>query len=213
MSSSSFILLDILEHSPSVSTSYLPIIWNFSPGKINHWVPCIHIMIYTHFWHQSHCTTVAFFSIWLCCCCSVTQSCLSATPRTAGSTPWLPCPSPFPKVCSNSCIRRESVITHNSFCLQSFHHQEMSQLFSRESALSIRWPKYCSFSFSISPSNKYSGLTSFRIYWFDLLAVQEILKSLLWHHSSKASILWHSGFFRVQLSHSSMTTEKPVFTT
>ena len=101
------------------------------------------------------------------------------TPRTASSTPWLPCPSPSPKACSNSCIWRESVITSNSFCLQSFHHQEMSQLFSSESALSIRWPKYWSFSFSISPSNKYSGLTSFRIDWFDLLAVQEILKSLL----------------------------------
>ena len=129
------------------------------------------------------------------------------------STPWLPCPSPSPKACSNSCIWKESVTTSNSFCLQSFHHQEIHQLFSSESALSIRWPKYWSFSFSISPSNKYSGLTSFRIDWFDLLAVQEILKSLLGHHSSKASILWHSGFFTVQLKHPSMTTEKPVFTT
>ena len=69
------------------------------------------------------------------------------------------------------------------------------RIFSRESALCIRWSKYCSFSFSISPSYEYSGLISFRIDWLDLLAVQEILKSLLQHHSSKISILWHSAFF------------------
>ena len=75
------------------------------------------------------------------------------------------------------------------------------RVFSNESADHIRWPKYWSFSFSISPSNEYSGLTSFRIYWFDLLAVQGTLKSLLQHHSSKASIIWCSAFFMVQLSH------------
>ena len=76
------------------------------------------------------------------------------------------------------------------------------RVFSNESALSIRWPKYWSFSFSISPSNQSnSGLISFRIHWLDLLAVQETLKSLLQHHSSKASILWLSVFFMVQLSH------------
>ena len=84
------------------------------------------------------------------------------------------------------------------------------RVFSSESALRIRWPKYWSFSFSISPSNEYSGLISFRIDWFDLLAVQRTLKSLLQHHSSKASILWHSGFFRVQLSHPYMTTGKTI---
>ena len=73
--------------------------------------------------------------------------------------------------------------------------------FSNESALCIRWPKYWSFSFSISPSNNYSGLISFRMDWLDLLAVQGTLKSLLQHYSSKASILWHSAFFTVQLSH------------
>ena len=75
------------------------------------------------------------------------------------------------------------------------------RIFSSESVLCIRWPKYWSFSFSISPSNEYSGLISFRIDWFDLLAVQGTLKSLLQHHSSKTSILWHSAFFTVQLSH------------
>ena len=74
------------------------------------------------------------------------------------------------------------------------------RVFSNESVLCIRWSKYWSFSFSISPSNEYSGLISFRIDWFDLLAVQGILKSLLQHHSSKASILWLSAFFIVQLS-------------
>ena len=83
------------------------------------------------------------------------------------------------------------------------------RVFSSESVLHIRYPKYWSFSFSISPSNEYSGLVSFRMVWLDLLAVQGTLKSLFQHHSSKASILWHSAFFIVQLSHPYMTTEKP----
>ena len=80
------------------------------------------------------------------------------------------------------------------------------RVFSNESALHIRWPKYWSFSFSISPSNEYPGLISFRMDWLELLAVQGMLKSLLQHHSSKASILWCSAFFTVQLSHPYMTT-------
>ena len=84
------------------------------------------------------------------------------------------------------------------------------RVFSNESALLIRWPKYWSFSFSISPSNEYSGLISFRMDWFDLLAVQGTLKSLLQNHSSRASILWFSTFFMVQLSHPHMTTGKTI---
>ena len=84
------------------------------------------------------------------------------------------------------------------------------RLFSNESALRIRWPKYWSFSFSISPSNDYSGLISYRMDWLDLLAVQGTLKSLLQHHSSKASILRRSAFFIVQLSHPHMTTGKTI---
>ena len=84
------------------------------------------------------------------------------------------------------------------------------RVFSNELALRIRWPKYWSFSFSISPSNEYSGLISFRIDSFDLLAVQGTLKSLLQHHSSKASILWRSAFLMVQLSHQYMTTGKTI---
>ena len=83
------------------------------------------------------------------------------------------------------------------------------RVFSNESALHIRWPKYWSFSFSNSPSNEHPGLISFRMDWFDLLAVQGTLKSLLQHHSSKASILWCSAFFMVQLSHPSWLLEKP----
>ena len=84
------------------------------------------------------------------------------------------------------------------------------RVFSNESVLRIRWPKYWSFSFSISPSNEYSGWISFRIDWFDLLAVQGTLKSLLQHHSSKASILWCSAYFIIQLSNPYMTIGKTI---
>ena len=94
--------------------------------------------------------------------------------------------------------------SHPAFSLLSI------RVFSSESVLGIRWPKYWSFSFSISPSSEYSGLISFRMDWLDLLAVQETLKSLLQHYSSKASILWHSAFVIVQLSHSYMTTGKSI---
>ena len=84
------------------------------------------------------------------------------------------------------------------------------RVFSNESTLLMRWPRYWSFSFSISPSNEYPGLISFRMDWLDLLAVQGTLKSLLQHHSSKASIFWCSAFFTVQLSHPYMTTRKTI---
>ena len=84
------------------------------------------------------------------------------------------------------------------------------RVFSNESAICIRWPKYWSFSFNISPSKEHSGLISFRMDWLDLLSVQGTLKSLLQHHSSKASILQHSAFFIVQLSHPYMTTRKTI---
>ena len=84
------------------------------------------------------------------------------------------------------------------------------RVFSNESVIHIKWPKYWSFSFNINPSNEYSGLNSFRMDWLDLLAVQVTLKSLLQHHSSKASILWHSAFFMVQLSQPYMTTGRTI---
>ena len=84
------------------------------------------------------------------------------------------------------------------------------RVFSNESVLCIRWPKYWSISFSISPSNEHPGLNSFRMHWLDLFAVQDTLKSLLQHHSSKALILWCSAFFTVELSHPCMTTGKTI---
>jgi len=120
----------------------------------------------------------------------------------------LPCQSPTPRACSNSCLLSQwchpTILCHPLSFLPSIFPS--IQVFSNESVLCIRWPKYWSFSFSISPSNEYSGLISFRIDWFDLLAVQGTLKSLLQHHSSKASILQRSAFFIVQLSHPYMTT-------
>ena len=98
------------------------------------------------------------------------------------------------------------ILCHPLLCLPSIFPS--IKVFSNKSALPIRWPKYWSFSFRISPSNEYSGLIFFRIDWFDLLAVQGTLKSLLWHHNSKASILQPSAFFMVQLSHLYMTTGK-----
>ena len=98
-----------------------------------------------------------------------------------------------------------SSVTLFSFCLQMF---PSIRIFSNESAVRLRWPKYWSFSFSISPSTGYSGLISFKIDWFDLLAFQETLRSLLQYHSSKVSILQCSAFFTVQLSHLYVTTGK-----
>ena len=123
----------------------------------------------------------------------------------------LPCPSPTPGVCSDSRESIESVIPSNHLILCCPLLLPPSifpsiRVFSSESVLHIRWPKYWSFSFSISPSNEYSGLISFRIDMLHLLAVQGTLKSLLQHYSSKASILWCSTFFMAQLSHSYMTT-------
>ena len=107
----------------------------------------------------------------------------------------LPCPSPTPRAYSNS-MSLESVMSSNHLIL-CCPLLLLPSIFSNESVLRIRWPKYWSFSFSISPSNEYSALISFRMDWLDLLAVQETLNSLLQHYSSKASILWHSAFFIV----------------
>ena len=129
-------------------------------------------------------------------------------------TPWrarLPCPLPTPGTYSNSCpLSRwcHPTIFQSLLFLTSIFHS--ITVFSHESVFRIRWPKYWSFSFSIHLSNKYSGLISFRMDWFDFLDVQGTLKSLLQHHCSKASILWHSAFFIVQLSHPYMSTGKTI---
>ena len=122
-----------------------------------------------------------------------------------------PCPSPSPRVWSNSCpLSRwcHPTVCHPLFLLPSIFPS--IRVFSSESAFRIRWPKYSSFSFRISPSNEYSGWISFRIDWFHLLSVKGTLKSLLQHHNSKASVLQCSVFFMVQLSHLYMTTGKTI---
>ena len=123
----------------------------------------------------------------------------------------LPCPSPTPRACSNSSIKSVITSNHLILCGPLLFLPSISpsiRVFSKELVLRIRWPKYWSFSFSISPSNEHPGLISFRIDWLDFLAVHGILESLLQHHSSKVSILLCSAFCIVQLSHPYMTTGK-----
>ena len=127
-----------------------------------------------------------------------------------------PCPSPTPRVHANSCPLSQWCHPTISSCLPLLLLPSIFpsiRVFSSESVLHIRWPKYWSFSFSINPLNEYSGMISFRMDWLDLLAVQGILKSILQHHSSNASILRCSAFFTVQLSHPYMTTGKTIVLT
>ena len=142
-------------------------------------------------------------------CCSV-MSWLFVTPRTACSTSGFPVHHQLPELAQTHVHRVGDAIQPSYPLLSPFspafslsQHQDLFH----ESVLCIRWPKY--WTFSISPSIEYSGLISFRADWLDLLAVQGTLKSLLQYHCSKASILWHSVFFMVQLSHPYMTTGKP----
>ena len=144
----------------------------------------------------------------------VTQSCPTLQPYGLQYTS-LPCPSPTPGAYSKTYPSNRwchpsnhLILCHPLLLLPSIFLNIRD--FSNESVLHIRWPKYWSLSFSISPSNEYSGLISFRIDWLDLLAVQWTLKSLLKHHSSKASILQCSAFFTVQLLHPYMTTGKTI---
>ena len=144
---------------------------------------------------------------------SVAQSCPTLCNPMNRSTPRPPCPSPTPRVHPDSRASSQwchpaissSVIPFSS-CPQSLPASESSN----ESTLRMRWPKYWSFSFSIIPSKEIPGLISFRMDWWDLLAVQGTLKSLLQHHGSKASFLQCSAFFRFQLSHLYMTTGKTI---
>ena len=145
---------------------------------------------------------------------SVTQSCLTLC------DPWIATLQASLSI-TNSCslfkfmsIKLVMPSNHLIFCRPLLFLPSIfpsTRVFSSESVFCIRWPKYWSFSFSISPSNEYSVLISFRIDWFDLLAVQGTLKSLLQHHSSRVSILWGSAFFMFQLSHPHMTHMKSVF--
>ena len=143
---------------------------------------------------------------------SVTQACPTLSDPMDCSTPGL-CPSPTPRVYPNSCPSSQWYHPAISSCRPLLLLPPIPpsiRVFSNESTLRMRWPKYWSFSFSIIASKEHPGLISFRMDWLDILAVQGTLQSLLQHHSSKASILWHSAFFIVQLSHPYMTTEKTI---
>ena len=153
-------------------------------------------------------------TLWItgpCCCCSVAQSCPTPGNPMDCSMPGLPVLHHLPEFaqvhvhCISDAIQPFYPMMP-SF-LSALNLSQHQGLF-HELAVRIRWPKYWSFSFSISPSNDYSGLISFKIDWVDLLAVQWTLKSLLQHHSSKASIFCHSAFFTVQFSQLYMTTKK-----
>ena len=143
---------------------------------------------------------------------SVAQSCLTLCDPTDCSMPGFPVHHQLPELAQTHVHQVGDDIqpSHplSPFLLPSIFPS--ITVLSNESVFRIRWPKYWSFSFSISPSNEYSGLISFRIDWLDLLAVQGTLKSLLQHHSSKVSILQHSAFFIVQLSHPYTTTGKSI---
>ena len=144
---------------------------------------------------------------------SVTQSCPTLCDPMNRSTPGLPIHHQLPTSLKLMSIESVMPSSHLILCRPLLLLPPIPpsiRVFSSESTLCMRWPKYWSFSFGISPSNEYPGLISLRMDWLDLLAVQGTLKSLLQHHSSKASILWRSAFFTVQLSHPYMTTGKTI---
>ena len=144
---------------------------------------------------------------------SVAQLCPTLCNPMDGSTPGLPVHHQLPESTQTHVHQLVMPSSHFILCHPLLLLPSIPpsiRVFSSESPLHIRWPKYWSFSFSISPSNEYSGLISFKMDWLDLLAVQGTLKSLLQHHSSKALIIWCSAFFTVQLSHPYMTAGKAI---
>ena len=145
-------------------------------------------------------------------CCLVAPSCLTLCDPMDCSTPGFSVLHHLPELAQTQVHRVSDAIqpSHSLSFPSPPAFFPSIRIFPSKSVLCIRWPKYWSFSFSISPSNEYSGLISWRIDWFDLFAVQGTLKSLLQHHSSKASILWCTTFFIVQLSHPYMTTGKTI---
>ena len=155
--------------------------------------------------HSETCITNGAFKVQFR---SVAQSCPTQSQHTRP-----PCPSPTPRVYLLKPIKSVMPSSHLILCCPLLLLSPIPpsiRVFSNESALPIRWPKYWSFSFSISPSNKHPRLVSFRMDWLDLLAGQGPLKSLLQHHNSKASIFRSSAFFIVQISHPYMTTGKTI---
>ena len=147
------------------------------------------------------------------CCCSVAKLFLTLCDPMDCSTPGFPVLHHLlsllkPKSTESLMPSSHFILCSHLLLLPSIFPS--NRVFSNVSALHVKWPKYWSFHFSISPSSQYSGLISFRMDWFDPLVVQGALKSLLQHHNLKASVLWHSAFFMVQLSHLYITTVKTI---
>ena len=148
-----------------------------------------------------------------CCCCSIAKLCMTLCDPMDYSIPGFAILTTSWSLLRFMSIESGMLSNYLILCCPLLFLPSIFpriRVFSNESALHIRCPKHWSFTFSISPSNEYSELISFRMGWFDLTSVQGTLKSLLQHHSSKASILWHSAFFIFQLSHPYMTTGKPI---
>ena len=188
------------------------IVFKFTISSLILWVIYLFLRVG---YQRSQLSTVLLFTSYFTsvfCCCSVAQSCLTLCNPMDCSTPGFPVPHHLPEFAQTHVHWVSNAIHHLILCCPLLLPPSIfpgTRVLSNESALLLRWPKCWSFSFSISPSNEYSGLISSRIDWFDLLAVQRTLKSLLQHHISKASILRCSTFFIVQFSHLNMTTEKP----
>ena len=143
----------------------------------------------------------------------VTQSCPTLCDPMNRSAPGLPVHQQLPEFTQTNVIKSVMPSSHLILCRPLLLLPPITpsiRVFSSESTLHMRWPRYYSFSFSVIPSKEIPGLISFRMDWLDLLAVQGTLKSLLQHHSSNASVLWRSAFFTVQLSHPYMTTRKTI---
>ena len=177
----------------------------FSPFMDNRWVGAKRFVLTQWSYELCRATQDEQVIVKLSCSCSVMSN--SSWPHALQHAR-LPCLSPSPRACSNLCPFSLWCHPTISFSSPSAFKLSKHQGLYNESALCIRWPKYWSFSFSISLPNEYSGYISFRIDWFDLLAVQGTLKSHLQHHSSKASVLQCLAFFMVQLAHSYKTTGK-----
>ena len=184
-----------------------------SPGKNNG--VGYHFLLHGIFPTQGSNPHLLYLSCWFSSVQSLSCVQLFATPWTAAHQASLSITNSWslPKLMSIESVMPSNhlILCHPLLLLPSIFPS--IRVFSNESALHIRWPKYWSFSFSITPSSEHSGLISFRMDWLDLLAVQGTLKSLLQHHSSKASILQHSAFFIVQLSHPYMTIGKTIVLT
>ena len=209
---------DSLDHNPQGSSVH-----ETFQARILDWVPpsssrgsswprdlihtsCVSCIAGRHFTHWAIGEAPA-----LGCCCSITKSCLTLCNLMDCSMPGFPVLHYLPQFVQTHVHWVGDAIQPSHSLLPASPLASIFpsiRVFSNESALHIRWPKYWRFSFRISPSNEYSGLISFRTDWFDLLAVQGTFKSLLQHHSSKASILWHAAFLMVQFSHPYMTTGK-----